>query len=184
MKTSDWLKFFQRYSNIKIFHIRHLQLLTQMTIPSLRVSLKRLTDKGIIKRICKGYYANPFNLPTIEEVATQLYYPSYISLESALSICGILSQIPQVLTLVTIKLPFRITTSFGRIEYRQIKKEYFWGFHKKNNFFIAEPEKALLDYIYLNKDIQDFSEFNLEILKKNKIKNYAERMNLKIKGKF
>lgn len=177
MKTSDWLKFFQENRDIKVFHIKHLRLLTQMPAVSLRTSLSRLAKKKIVKRVCRGYYVNPFNPPTLEEIATLIYSPSYISLESALSYWGILSQMPQILTMVTIKLPFRINTEFGKIEYRQIKKENFWGFIKKNNFFIAEPEKALLDYIYLYKNL-DFSELDLDVLKKSKLRNYAKRMNL------
>jgi hypothetical protein len=181
VKTAEWIKFFERYREIKIFHITHIHLLTGMPLPVLRVSLKRLADKKLIKRICKGYYANPFNSPSLEEVASQIYSPSYISLESALSVYGILSQIPQVLTMISVKLPFRINTSLGRIEYRQVKKDFFWGFMKKNGYLIAEPEKAFLDYLYLNsRQITDFSELSFDVMKKSKIKKYAEKMHLKI----
>lgn len=180
MKTTEWLNFFKENLNIKIFYIKHLYLLTGIPSSSLKVSLQRLVKKGIIKRICKGYYANPFNLPTIEEIATQIYYPSYISLESGLFYWGISSQIPHILTMVTIKLPFKINTNFGNIEYRQIKKEYFFSFIKKDNFYIAEPEKALADYIYLNKKFFDISEFHMENIRKNKLKKYIKIMKLKI----
>ena len=178
MKTTDWLNFLKENKEIKIFHIKHFYLLTKIPIHSLKVELMRLVKKGILKRICKGYYANPFNLPSIEEIASQIYYPSYISLESALSYWGILSQIPMVLTMVTIKLPFKIKTSFGIIEYRQIKKEYFWGFIIKNNFFIAEKEKALADYIYFNRNLCNFSELHLEDIKKKKFKIYIKKMKI------
>ena len=178
MKTSDWLNFFKENKEIKIFHIRHLYLITKIQVHSLRVELMRLVKKGILKRICKGYYANPFNPPSIEEIATQIYYPSYISLESALSYWGILSQMPRILTMVTIKLPYKMKTGFGIIEYRQIKKEYFWGFIRKDNYFIAEKEKALADYIYFNRNICDFSEFHLEDIKKKKFESYVKKMKI------
>lgn len=179
MKIDEILKFLEEHRDIKIFHIRHFHILKSIPISSLKVSLYRLTKKGIIKRVCKGYYANPFNLPTIEEIGTTIYYPSYVSLESALYYWGILSQIPQVLTMVTIKLPYKINTSFGLIEYRQIKKDKFWGYIKKNGFLIAEPEKAILDYIYLNKNY-DKIQFNLKDLKIKKLRIYAKKMGLKI----
>ena len=91
MKTKEWLSFFRKYSNIKVFHINHLRLLTGMNSHSLRVNLSRLNDKKVIKRICRGYYANPFNMPILEEISSQIYQPSYISLESALYSWGILS---------------------------------------------------------------------------------------------
>ena len=171
MKTTEWLKCFRENIDTKIFHIRYFQLFTGMFLPSLRVSLHRLVEKGVVKRICRGYYANPFNTPSLEEVAVQIYNPSYVSLESAFFYWGILSQIPQVLTMITTKLPYKIITEFGSIEYRQIKKKYFCGFLKKNNFFIAEPEKALADYIYLNKNISNLSELHLEGLKKRDFRN-------------
>lgn len=151
MNIQDWLGLFQRYKQIKIFHINHLKMLTGMNDHSLRIALSRLNNKGIIKRISRGFYANPFNMPTLEEISGQIYQPSYISLESALSHYGILSQIPQVLTCVTTRLPRTFKTSLGIIEYRQIKGDLFWGFIKMEGYFLAEAEKALVDYIYLNR---------------------------------
>jgi len=84
---------------------------------SLTVNLSRLNNKKIVKRICRGFYANPFNTPTLEEISNQIYQPSYISLESALYSWGILSQIPYVLTCVTTHLPRTFNTSFGSIEF-------------------------------------------------------------------
>ena len=95
---------------------------------TLRMALKRLNDKKLIKRICRGYYINPFSTVMLEEVSAYIYEPSYISLESALSRYGVLSQIPQVLTCVTTKLPRLFNTSMGAIKYRQVKKIYFFRF--------------------------------------------------------
>ncbi len=177
MKITDWLKLFKENIDIKVFHIKHMHLLTQMPMASLRTSLCRLVRKGCVKRICKGYYANPFNIPSLEEIASCIYYPSYISLESALSYWGVISQIPNVLTMITIKLPLKIKSNFGEIEYHQIKKDYFWGFIKKGYFFIAEPEKAILDCIYIYKTF-DLSEIRTDILKRSKLKKYAKKMKI------
>jgi len=149
MTLSDWLNFFKEHIDIKIFQVNHLKLLTTLNDHALRVSLSRLTKKNAVKRICRGFYANPFNLPTIEEISAQIYQPSYISLESALSSYGILSQIPRVLTCVTTQLPRVFKTSFGAIEYRQVKSLYFTGFIKKDHYYFAEKEKAIADYLYL-----------------------------------
>jgi len=39
--------------------------------------------------------------------------------------------------------------------YRKISSELYWGYEEKatryNKYLIAEPEKALLDWIYLNR---------------------------------
>ncbi|MBE0477791.1 hypothetical protein IBX65_01545 [Candidatus Aerophobetes bacterium] len=183
MKTEQWLSLFKEHNDINIFHINHLRLLTGMRSHSLRVNLSRLNAKKVIKRICREFYANPFNTPTLEEISNQIYQPSYISLESALYFWGILNQVPYVLTCVSTQPPRKFNTSFGTIEYRQIKKGFFWGFVDKGGYFIAEPEKALLDYLYLNKGrhIQlDLSEINLNEVNSAKIKFYAEKMGIKI----
>ena len=181
MKVQDWLSFFKKFNDIKIFHINHLKLLTSMNDHSLRISLSRLSKKNTIKRICRGFYANPFNMPTLEEISGQIYQPSYISLESALSSYGILSQIPQVLTCITTQLPYTFRTNFGTIEYRQIKRDYFWGFTEKEGYFTAVQEKALLDYLYLsrNKNIEfRLSQLNLAEVNMRKLKRYAQKMNM------
>lgn len=181
IKLEDWLDFFKKYNNIKIFQLNHFKMFSGMKNHSLRIALKRLTDKRIIKRICRGYYANPFSLPTIEEISAQIYKPSYISLESVLSNNGILSQLPRALTCVTTKTPRVFNTAFGIIEYRQIRKAYFWGFYKEGGYLIAEPEKALADFIYFKKtkDIKkSLSELNISGLNRKKLENYTGKMSI------
>ncbi|MFH1594673.1 MAG: hypothetical protein ABID09_08260 [Candidatus Omnitrophota bacterium] len=182
MKLEDWLSFFKEHNDIKIFHFNHLKMFSGMKNHTLRVALKRLVDKKVIKRICRGYYANPFSLPTIEEISAQIYKPSYVSLESVLSNNGILSQIPQALTCITTKTPRVFNTAFGTIEYRQIKKAYFWGLYKEGNYLIAEPEKALADFIYFKKkkDVKkSISRLDLRGINRKKLKSYAERIGVK-----
>ncbi len=181
MGTQDWLNFFKKHNNIKVFYTNHLKLFTNMNNHSLSVSLSRLNNKKTVKRICRGFYANPFNTPTLEEISNQIYQPSYVSLESALHSWGILSQIPYVLTCVTTHLPRTFNTSFGSIEYRQIKKGFFWGFLNRQNYFIAEPEKALLDYLYLRKDRYvglDSSDLDFSEINHKKLKFYAKKMEI------
>ncbi|MEW5814811.1 MAG: hypothetical protein AB1798_05370 [Spirochaetota bacterium] len=181
MTTADWLNFFKDYSDIKIFHINHLKLFSSLKEHALRMSLTRLTSKKIIQRICRGFYANPFNLPGLEEIAAAIYQPSYISLESALSVYGILSQLPMVLTCVTTQLPQTFKTSFGTIAYHQIKRNLFWGFVEKSGYFIAEPEKALLDYIYFNsgQDLKAKPEsLAMDVINLKTMKVYSKKMNV------
>lgn len=181
MTIREWLDFFKRHSDMKIFHVHHLKLLTSMNDHSLRVALSRLHKGKAVQRICRGFYANPFNMPTLEEISGQIYQPSYVSLESALSSYGVLSQIPQVLTCVTTQLPRTFQTSWGAIEYHQMKGAFFNGFLGGKTYFLAEKEKALADYLYLsppkNRDhkltLLDLSHLNLK-----KVKQYLREMNM------
>lgn len=187
MTLKDWLIFFKKHRELKIFHLQHLRLLTKMNAHTLAVALKRLNEKKIILRLCRGYYANPFNLPTLEEISNVIYLPSYISLESALAHWGVLSQLPQSLTCITTKLPRKFNTPFGGIEYHQIKKEYFRNFVQENGYFMAEPEKALIDYLYLRKEKdlkKAISGLDLSILNLYKLRSLAQRMKIKFPRNF
>ncbi|MBU1122169.1 MAG: hypothetical protein KKF54_05710 [Candidatus Omnitrophica bacterium] len=182
MTIKEWLDFFKKYKDTKIFSINHFKLLAGKSGNNLRMSLFRLNRKQFVKRICRGFYANPFNLPTIEEISSQIYCPSYISRESALSFYGILSQIPQMTTCVTPNLPHLFKTSFGVIEYRQIKKDFFRNFVRRKGYFIAEPEKALLDYLYFNRsDVrkEKLAELDIKGFTKKKLAVYAEKIGMR-----
>jgi len=186
MKIENWLDFFKKNKERKIFHFNHLKLITGMNGHALHMALKRLTDKKLIRRICRGYYINPFSTATLEEISAYIYEPGYISLESALSRYGVLSQIPQVLTCVTTRLPRVFNTSLGAIEYRQVKKCYFFGFDKEGSYFLAEPEKAFLDLLYLEKGRgagRRYSEFNLKGFNLKRLNNYAKKMKLTLRLK-
>src|SRR3989338_8288835 len=126
MRLNEWLALFKKYREKKILSFRHLELFISHNRHALRIALKRLVDKGVIQRISRGFYANPFNLPSLEEISAEIYRPSYISLESALSRFGILSQIPLVLTCVTTRNTRTFNTSFGTIQYQRIQKKYFF----------------------------------------------------------
>ena len=52
---------------------------------TVRVQLSRMVSRGVLTRIRQGLYANPFSLPSVDEVAMVLRSPAYISIESALA---------------------------------------------------------------------------------------------------
>jgi hypothetical protein len=70
-------------------------------------------------------------------------------MEYALSKQGILSQATQTLTLITPKQPYIYKKQNTTYEYHQIDKSLFWGYKKEEPILTAEPEKALLDLIYI-----------------------------------
>jgi len=61
------------------------------------------------------------------------------------------------------------------LSYTHISKSLFWGYLKKDNFLIAEPEKAFCDQVYLAaKGIKkiNLDEIDTGRLKKNVLKQY------------
>jgi len=110
--------------------------------------LQRLEKKDIIRRIENGKYLFSFIEVSDFEIANFLTSPSYISLESALSFYGILSQFPYTITSITSKKSKRVIYEDKEYEFIHMESKYLYGFFKKNNFLIASPEKALIDELY------------------------------------
>jgi len=118
--------------------------------------LTRWSQKGYIIKLKNGIYAFSKDYERINgnEVASLIYQPSYLSLESALSFYGFIPEIVYAYVSVTGKTNRKFTNKFGDFIYRHIKSELFWGYREVKTeiwwYLIAEPEKAVLDYLYLN----------------------------------
>ena len=133
--------------------------------------LERLTKKGILKRLVKKKYLFVFSESDDFQIANFLYSPSYISLESALSFYGIITQFPYQITSVTPKKTKTIKTLNKEFSYSHIKPELFFDYEKKEKFLIASKEKALFDYLYLcSKGLKRFEkdDFDLKAINKKK----------------
>ena len=162
----------------------------------MRNQISRWVQKGLLIRLKKGVYllnnddraVNPSNM----FIANQLYAPSYISLETAMSFYGIIPEAVADITSVTTKKTARFRNNLGVFIYQHIKPDAFMGFisvKDSNGYdvFLALPEKAIVDFFYLNmhrftainKDIfvDSFRFQNLEDISCRKIREFADRFN-------
>src|SRR3972149_1049691 len=149
----------------------------------LYVTLNRLVKSGVLVRLKRGVYQAEFQSLELEKTANELYYPSYLSFESALSRYGILSQIPYALTFATTKTSKKQSLAGKEVEYRQLKDELFFGYKLTEGIYMAEPEKAILDQLYLiskGKVASDTSEWSLVGLDKKKLIKYAKKFPLTV----
>ncbi len=164
--------------NKPFYTISDLEKITGIKRESLYVTLNRWVDMKILERIGKGLYV-PFGREIlIEKIASQLYFPNYLSFEYALARYGVLNLIPYTLTFATPRKTRRYTVAGRDIEFRQIKRELFWGFIKEAGIYIAKREKAFLDQVYLFKKGMasiDMDELNLDLLSKRLLFEYVER---------
>jgi len=164
--------------NKTYFTVADLEKILELERDSLYVTLNRLVKAGVLIKLRRGVYQPEFQSLELEKVANEIYYPSYLSFESALSRYGILSQIPYTLTFATTKRSKKLTLSGREVEYRQLKKDYFFAYTIKEGIYIAEPEKAILDQLYMmskGKDESDISEWSLVGLKKNRFLRYSKK---------
>jgi predicted transcriptional regulator of viral defense system len=166
MKFIDFKK---QILDFPVFSSRHLTGMGGNT-QVLRNQLTEWCRKGLVIRLRKGLYVlNDTDrriTPSRLFLANQLYIPSYVSTEYALHFYDLIPERVADITSVSSKKPVTFENYFGRFIYQHIKLKAFTGYRMlkdENNFnvLIAEPEKALLDYLYLN--LSDFSTTDMVI---------------------
>lgn len=116
-------------------------------------ALRRLAAAGVIMKVRKGLWALSGKVDplALAEHVTQPY-PSYVSLQTALYLHGMIDQIPAVTYLVSLGRTARIRTSAGPFSVHRVAPEFFGGAHldHRTGVRLASPEKALLDVLYLS----------------------------------
>ena len=126
MKTLDLIQTLQSL-NRDYFTIADLEKITNLSRSSLKVSLSRLVKNKVLIRLKRGIYVLKNSLLNIEKIANQLYYPSYLSFESALSYYGILSQVSYTKTFATNNISKRLILGKTEIEFRRLKSSLFFS---------------------------------------------------------
>ncbi|MBN2003870.1 MAG: hypothetical protein JXA21_10980 [Anaerolineae bacterium] len=120
--------------------------------------LSRWTAAGRLYQLRRGVYAlaPPFQKvkPHPFVIANALLHPSYVSLQAALAHYGLIPDYTPVTTSVTTARPGQWTTKLGEYTFRCIKPSWWQGYRQLEvsvgqYAWIATPEKALLDLIYL-----------------------------------
>lgn len=138
--------------NLRTFTVQEFVRIFKTTPHSTKYFLETQTQTGFLLRLKRGIYTLKTDLPSEEEIANVLYKPSYISFEYALAYYNLLPEMTYTITSATTKPTRLITTSGKSFSYRTIKKEAFTGYvlvkQEDKSFFIAEKEKALVDYLY------------------------------------
>lgn len=160
--------------------------ITGLSRGALKVRLSRLKKAGAIESLGRGMYFAPGTKTDPEKAANDAVYPSYISFSSALSKYGIISEVPYVLELAITKPTRRKRIGNVNVLYRKLKKNLFFGYSLEAGVFIAEPEKAFLDLLYLklsgkdkafNPDTADIRKLDMK-----KLIKYSARFSKKVKN--
>ncbi len=156
----------------------------------IRLQLNRWIKSGKVIKWRRGLYslAPPYQKepPHPFVIANHLQTGSYVSLQSALSYYGMIPDIAQTVTSVGSGRPEQLTNPLGSFIFRHIKPAAFFGYTltpltAKQNAIIAEPEKALLDVLYLhpgsdsNAFLNELRLQNLDKVDTSKLTNMADR---------
>jgi len=144
-----------------------------------------LHKKGKIRRIARGIYTlqEPLRDPLV--ISTAIHYPSYISFSTALSLQNIIDQIIPIIEVATSqdfpRTRKKIRVNATLIIFHKIPPQLMFGYRYKESkiargyyYYIAKPEKAILDYIYKRGDPEDIFTVNWDMLNKKLLRRYAQ----------
>lgn len=123
--------------------------------------------KGYIIKLRNGYYMfadYKTNEHTLFQIANKLYEPSYVSLESALSYYGLIPEGVYSIQSVSTRKTNKFNTPLGTFHYYTLKSSLYFGYTlltegDTHPCRMAIMEKALLDFLYLRSDINDYAAF-------------------------
>lgn len=153
-------------NQLKDFPIFSIKDIEKMDSSFHKQRLSEWQKKGYVKKIRQGFYIFTdleVNEKILFIIANRIYEPSYVSLEMALSIYGLIPEAVYGITSVTSQNTKNIKTPVGDFMYRHIQPELMFGYelreHGGHHYQIAEIEKTILDFLYFNSKISDNESF-------------------------
>lgn len=137
---------------VRVFTTQDFQRIFGATQTQAKYFLEAYTKGGLFLRLKRGLYTLKSDPPTEEEIANLLYRPSYLSFEYALGVHSILPEMAYAVTSAT-TLPTRLfEVGEKTFAYLTIKRQAFTGYiplrRHSRTVLMAEPEKALVDFLY------------------------------------
>lgn len=147
---------FVKKTGSRIFTTHEIVALSGKSASTVTQSLNRLAGQGLLMKIVRGVWAELGPQPISPYEIIPYLFPRqrvYVSFISALHLHGIVGQIPQIITLASLTHTRTIRTKAGVFSVHQIAPAFFSGFDwykGEGKFLIAEPEKALIDSLYLS----------------------------------
>ncbi len=153
-------------NQLKDFPVFSIKDIEKVDLSFHKQRLSEWQKKDYVKKIRQGFYIFSdlqINEKILFTIANRIYEPSYISLEMALSIYGIIPEAVYGITSVTSQKTKNLKSPVGEFIFRHIQPDFMFGYelreHAGHYYQIAEIEKAVLDYLYFNSKINDNESF-------------------------
>jgi predicted transcriptional regulator of viral defense system len=155
-------------------------------------------QKSYIQKIRREYYCFRERIKDEQFLffaANKIYTPSYVSMESALAFYNLIPEGVFMTTSLSTRNTASYSTPLGDFSYNHVKPILFFGYRllQVNGLAvkIAEPEKVIMDYLYLKKlnSEEDIDALRLnkiqfkEIVDFHKLDNYQRIFNSKVLDK-
>jgi hypothetical protein len=186
------MKYFQLRDIKKLyFGYEDIARILDISQNSAKITAHRYVKQGMLIRVKRNIYILKERWTSFDReqkfiLANIFQTPSYISLMTALDYYEITTQIQRdFIESVVIKRTIRKEIDHTVLNFTKINADVYWGFLKQQGFFIAEPEKAFLDGVYLmslgryklDMPSIDFNKLDLE-----KIERMAQSLPLKTRN--
>ncbi len=144
------------------------QLFPQDSSQNIKTQLSRFSQAGLLFRIKRGLYCfDPKKISPLV-LANKLLEPSYVSLETTLNFYGVIPDIPQAITSISSAHAKDVSLTIGRFSYDYVNPKLYFGFNlyldetEQVKYFLAEKEKALLDWFLIRK-IKSLANLRLDL---------------------
>ena len=183
MKTAELSKLNKLY-----FGYEDLAGVLGISQASARVTASRYVQQGLLVRVKRNMYVlkerlNAAGRDDLFVLANLGQAPSYISLTTALDYYEITTQVQRdVIESVAVKRSKEIRLNGIVCRYTKVSSSLYFGYEKQKGFFMATPEKAFLDAMYL----QSFGRYALDLaaidagkLDRNKLRQMSVKFPLK-----
>jgi predicted transcriptional regulator of viral defense system len=158
-----WPELLQSVDSLPVFSTGML-LTSGRSKDDVELQLSRWARSGNLIQLRRGLYALGETYRKTEPhpflIANSLVSPSYVSLQSALDFYNLIPEATRRVTSITTRRPGVKRTDLGTYSFKHVKAEFFFGYQRINlggsqHAFVARPEKALLDLVYLTPGADD-----------------------------
>lgn len=172
----------KRLRKKRFFSTRDVQDIFNINAASSRVLCTRYVQKGIFLRLKKDMYVleDVFEYMTGYDMmilSNYIQVPSYVSFCTALAYYELTTQVQQgYYECAAVKRSVQYEVEDRIFVYHKVREGLFCGFEKKEDLFIALPEKALLDTAYLcslGRYNADFSAIDFEKVDWEKVESFS-----------
>lgn len=179
MNAQEFSRFI-RNSRVAVFTVNDTARIIGKSPAYSRLYLHRLKSKNIVFEVERGKYTlsrHPF------VVASNMAFPAYISFLAALSYHGLTTQMPRTLYVVSRKSRRPVEYGGAEVRFVRFAPKRFFGYTRESlgdGFaFIAEPEKAIVDSLFMPRYCpvsEAFSAISSGKISAEKIVGYGLRM--------
>jgi predicted transcriptional regulator of viral defense system len=180
------MQYIELKENLNEYVVFTLQDIKKIDPSFYRSRLNDWQNKGYIKKIRRGYYMFTdlsINESVLFSIANKIYFPSYISFEMALSNYGLIPESVYGITSATSNKTNRFNTAVGEFTYSHIKPELMFGYKLVALggviYKMAEIEKTILDYFYINSHLKTEADFFELRINEEEFKAKVDRVKLK-----